>query len=163
MLQRLCEKAQNAVAFQMAEAVVDLLEAVHVADHHGQAGAAAFAAGQFAFQLQEERAGVRQIGEVIRGGRVFRLLILQRVLHRQRHLGADSQQDAQVIGSKRVSFRVIKRKHADHAGQTFQGNRECGSQGAELGWIVQVSGLDRRVAIDDGLLVLCDPSRKPLT
>ena len=33
--QSLGKQAQDAVAFQMAEAVVDLLEAIHVADHHG--------------------------------------------------------------------------------------------------------------------------------
>jgi len=79
MFQCLCEKAQYTVAFEVAEAVVDLLEAVHVTDHHGQAGAAALATGKFPLQLQEQGAGVGQVGQVIRGGGVFCLLVLQSV------------------------------------------------------------------------------------
>ena len=67
-----------------------------------------------------------------------------------------------MIGSERVSLCVINRKHANHAGQTFQRNCQSGTQGAELGWIVQVSWLHRRIAIDDGLFVLCHPPGKAL-
>ena len=45
IFQRLCEQAQHAIALQVPEAVVNLLEAVHVADHHGERSLIALAAG----------------------------------------------------------------------------------------------------------------------
>ncbi len=160
VFQGLREQAQHAIAFQVAEAVVDLLEAVHIADHDDQRCGVALAARQFAVQLQEQRSGVGQSGQVVGDRRTLGLLVLQGILDGQRHLRADRQQDAQVIGSEGVGFRVIKRQHADHAGQPFQRNRQRRAQRAELGRIVQISGLDRWIAVDDRLPVLRHPARK---
>ena len=154
------KQAQHAIAFQVAEAVVDLLEAIHVADHDDQGCGVALAARQFPVQLQEQRSGIGQSGQVVGNGRTLGLFILQGVLDGQRHLGTDRQQDAQVIGSEGVSFGMIESQHADDPGQPFQRNRQRRAQRAELGRIVQISGLDRWIAVDDRLPVLRHPSGK---
>ena len=52
--------AQNAVALEVAEAVVDLLEPVHVADHHGERSLFALATRQFAVEkFAQDLIGVR--------------------------------------------------------------------------------------------------------
>ncbi len=52
-LEGLRKQPQYAVALQVSKAVVDLLEAVQIGDHHGQGVVVAFAARQFPVELQE--------------------------------------------------------------------------------------------------------------
>src|SRR5712692_2714129 len=73
-------RAQDLVSFQMAQAVVYLLEAVQVADQHGERGIYAFRAGQLAIEVQEQRARIGQVGEGVRGGTRFRLPVLESIL-----------------------------------------------------------------------------------
>ena len=51
-----------------------------------------------------------------------------------RHLRADGQQNAQMIGGEGVRLSLVKSQHADHAGDALQRNRQRGTQGAELAW-----------------------------
>jgi hypothetical protein len=73
------KQPQNAIAFQMPEAIVDLLETIQIADHDRQGCLVAFAASQFPIELQEERTGVGQAGEVIGDRGTLRLLVFQGV------------------------------------------------------------------------------------
>src|SRR5205823_13264898 len=102
-LGRLGKQTKQAIALEMPETIIDLLEAVHVRDHDGEAGVIALATRQFAVELHEQRSCVGQPREVIGGGGIFGLLVLQSILNSQRHLSADRQQDAQVIGGDRKS------------------------------------------------------------
>ena len=83
------ELAQKFVSLQMTERVIDLLETVDVADHDGQRGLHAAAARHLLREMHKQRPRVRQSGEEVGGGRAFRLLILQRILHRKCDLGSD--------------------------------------------------------------------------
>src|SRR3974390_640605 len=76
VFERLGKQAQHAIAFEVTEAVVDLLEAVHVGDHYGQRRVLALAAGEIAIQLQEQRTGIGKARQVVGGRGVFRLLTL---------------------------------------------------------------------------------------
>ena len=67
-----------------------------------------------------------------------------------------------MVRSEGIGFRVIKREHAHHAGQSFQRNRQRRAQRAELGRIVQISRLDRGIAVDDGFAVLRHPAGEAL-
>ena len=146
----------------MAEAIVDLLEAVHVGDHHGQRRVVALAARQFTVEFQEERTRIGQAGKVVGSGRVLRLLVLECVLDRERHLAGHCQNDTQVIGGECIALAAIESQNADHATNAFQGNGQGGAQCAELGGIVQVSRFDGRVPVHDGLFVMGDPAGKSL-
>ncbi len=52
-LQGMRKQPQYAIPFQVSKAVVDLLEAIQVGDHHGQRFVVAFAARHFPVELQE--------------------------------------------------------------------------------------------------------------
>ena len=52
--QGLGEQTQHAIAFEVAEAIVDLLEPVHVANHDGERGFFALAAGEFLVEFEEQ-------------------------------------------------------------------------------------------------------------
>ena len=88
---------QNPVAFKVAKTVIDLFEAVQVAHHHGQRSVQALAPSQFAVKMDKQRARVRQLREVIRGGRTLSLLERQCILHGKRDFGTDGKQDAQMV------------------------------------------------------------------
>src|ERR1019366_10388902 len=96
----------------------------------------ALAARQFAIQLQEQRTGVGKTRQVIGDREILRLLILERVLHGERHLGTYRQQNAQVVGCKKVLFGMVEGDHSNHTLQALQRNRQGRSQGAVLGRIV---------------------------
>src|SRR6266852_6920323 len=162
-LEGLRKQPQYAVAFQVSKAVVDLLEAVQIGDHHGQGVVVAFAARQFPIELQEQRARIRKTSEVIGNRRTLRLLVLHRVLDGERHLGTYSQQNAEVVGGKEVFFRVVQSDHADHTLHALERNGERRRQRAVLRSIVQITGLNRRIAIQDRLAVLRDPPRQSLS
>ena len=57
---------------------------------------------------------------------------------------------------------MIKSQHSDHAAEAFQRKRQRGTQRAEFRGIVQIARLDRRIAIDDRLAVLCHPAGQAL-
>src|SRR5207302_6446896 len=84
------------------------------------------------------------------------------VLDGQRHLRSNGKQDSQVVRSESVRFGLVKGQYADHAAQAFEREGESRAQGAEFHGIVQIAGLDRRVAVDNRLAILCDPSRETL-
>ena len=88
------KQTQDTISLQVPEAVIDLLEAVHVAHHERQRGVVALAAGQFAVELQKQRPRVGQAGQVIGGGGAFRLLILESIFDGQSHLAAHREQNA---------------------------------------------------------------------
>ncbi len=88
--------------------------------------------------------------------------ILHRVFDGERHLGADRQQNAQVVGGEGIGFSVVKRQHADGSRYAFQRNGECRTERAELGGIIQVSRFDRGIAVDDRLFIVSHPSRQTL-
>jgi hypothetical protein len=120
----------------VAEAVVDLLEAVHIADHNHQGRGVALAAGQLAIKLQEQRAGVGQSRKVVSDCRTFGLLVLDGIFDGQRHLGTDGQQDAQVVRRESIAVRVVQGQNSDHSRQTFQRDRHPRAHRAELGRVV---------------------------
>ena len=120
VFQGLGKEAQHTVAFQMAEAVVDLLEAVHVRNHDGERDIVALAAGQLTVELHEQGAGIGKSGEIVGGGGVLGLRVLERVLDRERHFAADRQENAEVIGCKSVTFGAIQRQYADDSGNTLE-------------------------------------------
>ena len=97
-------------------------------------------------------------GEEVRGRRTFRLLILQGVLHGERHLRSHGQQNPQVVRRKRVQGRVIHGQHAHHAIQSLQGNRQRRRQNRVFLRVGAVACFYLRIAIDDGLAVLRHPS-----
>ena len=68
-----------------------------------------------------------------------------------------------MIGSEGIRFRLIKSQHSDHAAEAFQRKRQRGTQRAEFRGIVQIARLDRRIAIDDRLAVLCHPAGQALS
>ena len=62
-----------------------------------------------------------------------------------------------------VAFDMVEREHADHrAVDPGQGHGQRGAQRGELGRIVQIAGLHRRVAVEDRLAVLGHPARQTL-
>src|SRR6202041_3304530 len=162
VFQCLGKKTQDAVSFQVSETVVDLLEPVHIRDHHSQRRVFAFAARQFPLKLQEQRPRIGQSREIVGGRRIFRLLIFKSILDRQRHLAAHRQQNAQVVGGEGVAFGAIQGEHSNHARHAFERNRQGRTQSAEFAGIVQISRLDGRIPVDDWLFVLRHPSREPL-
>ena len=85
----------------------------------------ALAASQVAIQLQEQRTRIRQPGKIVSDGGIFGLSILQCILDRQRHLAADREQDAQVIGGECIALATIESEHADDAGDAFKRHRQC--------------------------------------
>ena len=146
----------------MPEAVVDLLETVHVADHQRERDVVTLAAGQFAVELQKQRPGIGQAGEVIGGGGAFRLLVLESILDGQSHLAAHRQKDAQVVRSERIFLGAIESDNPDHARHSLQRQGERRTQRAEFVGIVQVAGFHRRVSIHNRFLILRHPTRKPV-
>src|ERR1035437_5604799 len=110
--QGFADLAKQAIALEVPVAVVDLLKSVQVADHHGEHTVFAPATRQLVFQAREQGSRVGQIGEVIRGGRIFRLAELERIFNGQRHLGADRQEDAQVVTGECVLLRAVQRENA---------------------------------------------------
>ena len=108
----------------MPKAIVDLLEAIHVGDHHGQRFVVAFAARHFPVEVQEQRARIGKTGEVVGHRRTLRLLVLHRVLDGERHFGTYRQQNAQVVGGEEVFFCVVQGDHANHALQALERNGE---------------------------------------
>ena len=118
------KQLQYAVPFQVAKAVVDLLEAVQIGDHHGQRIVVALAARHFPVELQEQRTRIGKAGEEIRNRGTLRLFVLHRVLDGERHLGTYRQQNAQVVGGKKIPFGVVQGDHPDHTMQTLQRNGE---------------------------------------
>ena len=65
--------------------------------------------------LSSERKSERalgQIGQIVGGDGSLQQPVRQRVLDRQRHLGTDGQQDAQVVLGEGVAVRPVKRQHA---------------------------------------------------
>ena len=156
------KQAQHAVALQMAEAIVNLFKAIHVGHHYGERGVVALAARQFPVKLQKERPGIGQAGQVIGGCGTFCLLVLERILDGERHLAADREQNAQVIGGEGIAFATIQRENANHSGDALQRHRQRRAQGAELRRIVQVSRFDRRVAVNDRLAIVRHPAGESL-
>ncbi len=68
-----------------------------------------------------------------------------------------------MVGGKEVFFRVVQSDHADHTLHALERNGERRRQRAVLRSIVQITGLNRRIAIQDRLAVLRDPPRQSLS
>ena len=142
----------------MSEAIVDLFESIHIAHHHCESRAVSLTAGEFPIQLQEQRARIRKSSEIVGRRGAFGLLIFQRILDGQPHLRTDSQQNSQMVGGERIPLCQVKGKHSDHAGDSLERNRQRRAQGAELRRIVQISRLNRWIAVDNRLAILRHPA-----
>ena len=108
--------------------------------------------------MQEERPRVRKAGQVIRGRRGFRLLVLHRILNRKRHFRCQSQNYTQVVFAERIFSAVIQGQDADRPIDAFQWNCQSRSQRAEFARVVQISGFDRWVAVQDRFAVVSHPA-----
>src|SRR5260221_632912 len=104
----------------MPEAVIDFLEAVHVANHQGERVVVALASGQLAVKLQKERSRIGQASKVVGSRGAFGLLIFQSVLDGQRHLPAHCQQEPQMIGCERVTFSPVERENSNNSSYSLQ-------------------------------------------
>ena len=67
-----------------------------------------------------------------------------------------------MIGSEGIVLGVIKGNHADNSGQSLQRDRQCGTQSAELSGIVQISGFDGRITVNNRFAILRHPAGKAL-
>src|SRR5471032_45113 len=66
-LQAAREQAQNTISFQMSKTIIDLFEAIQVADHNSERSLQAAAASGFSIEMQKQGSSIGQIGQVIRG------------------------------------------------------------------------------------------------
>src|SRR6202165_4006558 len=162
-LQALGKQAQETIAFQVAEAIVDLLKTIQVTNHYSDGGVQSLAARQLPVKVKKQRPGIGQFRQVIGGGGALRLLEGQRILHGESYLGADGQQDAEMVGRISIAIGMIKGEHSNNSGKPFQRNGDGGAQSAEPGGIVQVSRLNRRVPIHNGFAVLSHPAGNTLS
>ncbi len=79
--------SQDLIPFQVAEGIVDWFKGIQIADQNGDRPGFTPGARDFAVQVKEQRAGVRQSGKKVRGCGVLDLLQVKRVLERKGHLG----------------------------------------------------------------------------
>ena len=132
-------QVEGPVAGAMAVKVVEILEAIHVQQHHGQRRAAALAFGPAALQLFVERARVGQAGEWIGAGLgdlgfqlaglvlqfagvVFQVVVMgldqQGVADPRRQLGAVDRLAQEIGGAKlqglELGFLVVGGRDDDH-------------------------------------------------
>ena len=112
--------------------------------------------------MQEQRAGIGQASHVVGGRGALGLLILECVLDGKRYLRNNCQQNPQMVLGEGVAFGVIQRQHAHCSVHANQRDRKGAPHGGELGFVVEISRLDGRVAVDDRLFIFRDPTRKAL-
>src|SRR5690349_15257402 len=108
--------------------------------------------------MEEERSSVGKSSKVVSRGRVFGDAIFQCVLDGEAEFGTDGKQNTQMIFSESILLSSIESEHRDNSRNALERHGQRGTQRAVLGRIIQVSGLDRRIAIQDGLAVLRYPS-----
>src|SRR5215471_75535 len=68
-----------------------------------------------------------------------------------------------MVRGESVFLCLVEREDADYPFEPFQWHRQRGTQSAELGGVIQISGFDGWIAVDDGLLVLGDPAGQSLS
>ena len=73
-------------------------------------------------------------------------------------LGADGEQNTQVVTRESVLLRTIESEHANGAIQAFERYCQRGPQRAEFTRIAHVAGFYRWIAIENGLAILSHPS-----
>ncbi len=163
MLQGLREQAQHAVAFQMPEAVVDLLEPIHVANHRHQAGGLRACSAPTRGRVAGTASGhsaARSDNPWWRSfppARYFRAFSMASAIF---ELMASRMR--RVVRGERIVLQLVQREHRHYSRKSFQGYGQRRAQGAELCGIVEISRLDRGIAVDDRLLVLGYPSGESL-
>ena len=65
LAQAVGDDAQDLIAGQMSEPVVHLLEAIQIANDHGERGSVALRARHFVVERQKQRSRIGQTGQVI--------------------------------------------------------------------------------------------------
>ena len=90
-----------------------------------------------------------------------RSLRLVSVLDHKAQPRSDRLHYAKVIRGECILPCSIKSQHGCHPGGSLERHGQRRSQRAVLRGIVQIARLDRRIAVQDRLMVLRDPSREP--
>lgn len=97
------------VSGQVPEPVINLFEAIQVAQENDQRPLGTSDAGEFLFKVQANRSGVGQAGEVIGTGSALSLFELKGIFNGNAEFGARGQQQAQMIPSEVVLLAMVKR------------------------------------------------------
>src|SRR2546425_3783982 len=116
------------ISGEVAKGVIHLLEAVEVAQQHGQRCFCAPHAGELFFQMLTNRSGVGQTSKKIGARGALRFLVLEGILDGDAEFGTGRQKHAEVFFGEAMLFAGVEGQHSGNAVAAAKRDAECGLQ-----------------------------------
>src|SRR6266571_8270400 len=146
----------------MAKTVIHFLEAVEVAQQHGQRIFCAPHPGQLFFQMLTNRSGVGKPSEKISARGALRFLVLKGIFDRDAEFGTGRQEHPEVFFGEVILFAAVERQNSRNALAPTQWDAECGLQSRYARGFSEMESFCDGIAVDYRLFISRHPTGKPL-